>query len=173
MSDGRRTLTFGGLHEVMPEVDRLLAGHRPAGNWSLGQICNHLGSTLLCSVEGFPEAAPWPVRATLGRLFKRKVLRSGVMPTGVGLPEKFVPKPDLDARAEAEALRAAINAFSSHRGPVASHPFFGPMTYDDWARLHTIHGAHHLSFLLPVESQDQRSARSGGTIDPTVSLKQG
>jgi hypothetical protein len=152
MSEGRRTLTFSGLHDLMPEVDRLLDGYRQAGNWSLGQICNHLGSSMILCVEGFPEAAPWPIRASLGRIVKRKILRSGVMPAGARLPERFSPRPGLDDRAEAEAYRATINAFSAHRGPVSPHPFFGPMTYDDWSRLHTIHAAHHLGFLLPAAS---------------------
>ncbi|WZO98740.1 DUF1569 domain-containing protein [Isosphaeraceae bacterium EP7] len=169
MSNRRRTLSFGGLHDVMPEVDRLLAGHRTAGRWSLGQICNHLGAGIVLSVDGFPGSAPWPIRATLGRFYKRKVLRSGVMPAGGKLPEKFTPRPGLDDRAEAEALRAAINAFSAHRGPVAPHPFYGPMTYDEWARLHSIHGAHHLSFTFPGTLPDPAPARLGEKIGSTLS----
>ena len=33
----RRTLTFARLDDVMPEVDRLLAGYEAIGMWSLGQ----------------------------------------------------------------------------------------------------------------------------------------
>ena len=42
----------------MPEVDRLLQGHRTVGNWSLGQICNHLAGSFIYSVEGFPAQGP-------------------------------------------------------------------------------------------------------------------
>ena len=47
------------------------------------------------------------------------------MPEGLKLPEVVLPKPGLDARAEAEALRAALRLFAAHTGPMADHPFFG------------------------------------------------
>jgi hypothetical protein len=53
----------------MPDVQRLLAGHRTVGRWSLAQICNHLAASITWSVEGFPDRpAPWLVRVTLGNL---------------------------------------------------------------------------------------------------------
>jgi hypothetical protein len=146
----RRALTFTRLDEVMPDVDRLLAGHQTVGNWSLGQICNHLTAALLGSVEGFDFGVPWFLRLTLGRLAKRQILRSGRVRAGVKLPERALPRPGLDDRAEAEALRAALNHFSGYTGAVADHPFFGRMTKPEWIRLHLIHCAHHLSFVLPV-----------------------
>ena len=42
MRRGRRPLVFVRLDEVMPDVERLLAGHVTVGRWTLGQICNHL-----------------------------------------------------------------------------------------------------------------------------------
>ena len=71
------------------------------------------------------------------------------MKEGIKLPEKFLPRPGLDARAEAEALRGALNVYSAHAGPLADHPMFGPLSRDEWTRLHCIHCAHHLSFVQP------------------------
>lgn len=147
--DGRRTLKFLRLDEVMPEVVRLMAGHRTLANWSLGQICNHLTDTFRFSIEGFPVRAPWLVRKLVGPVARRLVLSRGKMPDGIKLPEKFAPQPGLDARAEAEALRAAISFFGAHTGPHSQHPFFGRMTAEDWRRLHCIHCAHHLGFVVP------------------------
>jgi hypothetical protein len=145
----RRPLGFGSLSEVMPEVDRLLEGHRTVGNWSLGQICNHLAGALIYSVEGYPVKVPWLIRKTLGRRFKREFFRTEQMREGIKLPENFVPRPGLDARAEAEALRAALTMYSAHTGPMADHPMFGPLSRAEWTRLHCVHSAHHLSFALP------------------------
>ena len=64
------------------------------------------------------------------------------------LPKRFEPKPGGDARAEAEALRAAVRRFDTHAGPVADHPLAGKMTKEGWERFHRIHCAHHLSFAL-------------------------
>jgi hypothetical protein len=156
----RRNLTYASLDRVMPDVDRLLEGHTTVGNWSLGQICNHLATTIINSVEGFPLRAPWLLRQTIGRLKRRQVLGSGTIPTGVKLPERFLPKPGLDARAEAEALRAALMLYAANTRPPVLHPFFDQLSREQWTRLHCIHCAHHLSFVLPgsaVESaQGQR-----------------
>jgi hypothetical protein len=146
---GRRPLVFSSLDQVMPDVDRLLNGHTTVGHWSLGQICNHLAESLVYSVEGFGVQAPWLIRKTLGQIFKRQLFNTGQMREGIQLPEKFLPRPGLDARAEAEALRGALQMYSSHSGPLADHPMFGPLGRDEWTRLHCIHMAHHLSFVLP------------------------
>ena len=150
---GRRTLRFANLDEVMAEVDRLLRGpHVAVGNWSLGQMCGHLAGAIRASVEGIPFKAPWIVRKTVGKLAKRRVFATGVLPDGVNLPAEFHPRPDLDARAEAEALRATIGQFAAATGPMAAHPIFGPLTHEEWARFHAIHAAHHLGFLVPETS---------------------
>jgi hypothetical protein len=145
----RRQLAFTRLDQVMPDVDRLLAGHQTTGNWSLGQICNHLSGALRGSIEGIDARAPWLLRTFVGPIAKRQLLRTGKMLEGVKLPENALPKPNLDERAEAEALRAAIGYYLAHTGPMAAHPFFGPLTRAEWDRLHEIHCAHHLSFVLP------------------------
>lgn len=133
----------------MPEVDRLLQGHTTVGNWSLGQILNHVSGAMIGSVDGFPVKVPWVLRTLIGPVIKRRLLSTGRMAEGIKLPKKVLPKPELDARAEAEALRAAIAGFSAHPGPFADHPLFGPMRRDEWDLLHRIHCAHHLSFVLP------------------------
>jgi Protein of unknown function (DUF1569) len=149
MNDGRRTLSFSNLFEVMPEVDRLLASHRTVGNWSLGQVCNHLSAGIILSVDGYPMKAPWIIRKTIGPIVRGRILKSGRIPDGIKLRKDFEPRPQLDARAEAEALRAAIQGFGAHAGPMAEHPFFGSLTRENWERLHAIHAAHHLGFVLP------------------------
>jgi hypothetical protein len=153
---GRRSLSFDTLDRVMPDVDRLLAGHTTVGSWSLGQICNHLTAAVIGSVEGFPVRAPWLLRNTLGRLKRRQILRTGTMPAGVNLPERFLPRAGLDARAEAEALRAALQFYAASTGPTALHPFFDRLSREEWTRLHCIHCAHHLSFVLPAGVAEHR-----------------
>jgi Protein of unknown function (DUF1569) len=156
----RRALALSGLDQMMPEVDRLLsAGYAPAGNWSLGQTCKHLTETMAGSMEGFPPI-PFPNRAILavlrpliGRTLKAQLLRSGTMKAGLPLPKKFVPKPGMDDRAEAEALRAMARMYASYSGPMAPHPMFGAMTRAEWDRVHLIHTTHHLSFLVPSRSE--------------------
>jgi hypothetical protein len=134
----------------MPEVDRLLQGHSTIRNWNLGQICSHLAGAFKGSVEGFPMRPPWIIRVLFGKVAKTKILGSGKMAEGIKLPEAVLPKPGLDARAEAEALRAAVAYYVDHPEKRAPHPMFGQMTGPEWDLLHRIHCAHHLSFVLPT-----------------------
>jgi hypothetical protein len=150
MKAAQRTLTFDSLDQIMPEVERLLDNHTTVGNWSLGQTCNHLTRSITLTLEGSPERAPWLVRKTIGPLILRRILTTGRFPAWIALPKKYVPKPGVDARAEAEALRAALRRLAAHSGPVADHPFAGPIPRAAWERFHCIHCAHHLSFALPT-----------------------
>jgi hypothetical protein len=146
----RRQLSFSRLEEIMPDVDRLLAGYVPVGNWSLGQVCNHTSGTIRASIEGSEVNAPWLVRKTLGPVIRKRILSTGKIKEGIKTLESYVPKSGLDDRAEAEALRASIAYYLTHPEPRASHPFFGRMTAEEWDLLHRIHCAHHLSFVLPA-----------------------
>jgi Protein of unknown function (DUF1569) len=150
MNAARRTLSFDSLDQIMPDVDRLLLGHKTVGNWSLGQICNHLTGGIIGTVNGFPSRAPWLIRKTVGPLIRRRILNAGRFPEGIKLPERFAPKTGADARAEAEALRAAIRLLTAHSGPFAEHPLGGHIPRDEWERFHCIHCAHHLSFAWPT-----------------------
>jgi len=145
----RRPLEFTSLDQVMPEVDRLLQGYTRQGNWSLGQMCQHLTISIRGSLEGFEGKGPWLLRVALGPTIKKQILRSGKVREGIKPPGFFLPGTDLDDRAEAEAYRAALRFFSMHTGPLADHPVFGRMTYAEWDHLHRIHAAHHLSFVHP------------------------
>jgi hypothetical protein len=149
MNAARRALTFTSLDQVMPDVDRLLEGHTTVGRWSLGQICNHLTGSITSTVEGFPAKAPWLVRKTVGPLILRRILTTGRFPEGIKLPKEHLPRPGVDARAEAEALRAALRLLASHPGPLTEHPLAGPIPRADWDRFTCIHCAHHLSFARP------------------------
>src|SRR5262249_19215703 len=141
MKAARRMLTFATLDQVMPDVDRLLLGHTTVGNWSLGQICNHLASAIRYTWEGFPLKAPWLIRKSIGPWYLRRILRNGRWPNGMKVPKKYEPRLGGDARAEAEALRAALEHLASHTGPLANHPFTGgPIPRGDWERfpLHSL-----------------------------------
>lgn len=146
----RRALTFATLDDVLPDVERLLAGHITVGRWSLGQICNHLTLAIRLSMDGFPDQAPWVLRQTVGRVARWLVLAHGRIPEGVQVPQTYLPRPGLDITAEAVALREAIARFQSFTGRFAAHLLLGRMSGTQWERFHCVHCAHHLSFALPT-----------------------
>lgn len=154
MTERPRKIEFASLADVTPEVERLMLGHRMVGGWSLAQVCQHLSGSLIASVEGVPFRYPWILRKTVGPWIVRRILTTGRFPQGAKLPDRLAPGPGLDARAEAEALRAAISAFSAHSGSYADHPLGGSIGRDGWTRFHAIHSAHHLGFAIPEAPLD-------------------
>jgi hypothetical protein len=144
----RRQLDFVCLDDVVPEVERLVAGYVTVGRWTLGQICNHLASALCLTVDGPPSSAE-PTREQV--IARRRFFRSGRFPEGMEAPLAVLqPKTGLDAETEADALRGAIARFVSTTGPFPAHPILGPLSKDEWTRFHCLHCAHHLSFALPA-----------------------
>lgn len=152
MRAARRLLTFASLDEVMPDVDRLLPGHTTVGNWSLGQICSHLAQGIHRTIDGFPASTrlPWVIRATVGQLLLRRILRTGRFVDWMRAPADCQPAPGADAQVAAEALRAALRRFAAHSGPLADHPMKGQVSRAVWERFHCIHCAHHLRYALPA-----------------------
>lgn len=149
MTEGRRTLRFERLDEVMPEVERLLAGHETLGTWSLAQICRHLAMSMRRAVD-LPASTTFDPALRVSDEQKRRVFETGQLPEALPGPPEIMPGEVGDARAEADGLREAIAYFhASPTGPQAPHRFFGPMSRDEWEQLQRIHCAHHLSFVVP------------------------
>ena len=151
MTQGRRTLRYGSLDEVMPDVERLLEGHTTVGHWSLAQICRHL-ATVMRRVVDLPASTPHDPSRWVGEERKREVLDSGMLPEGLPAPPEIVPGETRGDREEAEGLRQAIAHYRASPGPVIPHRIFGPLTRAEWDQLQLIHVAHHLSFAVPKEA---------------------
>jgi hypothetical protein len=148
----RRTLQFRNTDDVVSDVRALAqSGYLRTGNWSLGQICDHLAIFLRGSIDGFGEMFPWIVRATLGKFVQWQIFRTGAMRTGVKVPKRFLPCDVTPDAAAVEKFIALVERYKNKAEPMQPSPFFGPLTKDEWTRLHLIHCAHHLSFLTPME----------------------
>ena len=146
----RRELEFRSFDEAMADVERLARfGYTREGDWNLQQMCTHLTDAFKRSIDGFDYALPWLVRQIFGPIVLRKILRIRKLPPGFQLPQSEVPPAGGDASACVESLRRSIERFENHRGEMAAHPFFGPQPREIWRRLHLIHVAHHLSYLVP------------------------
>ncbi|MDR3618084.1 MAG: DUF1569 domain-containing protein [Paludisphaera borealis] len=152
MTPGRRTIRYGSLDEVMPDVERLLEGHTTVGAWSLAQICRHL-ATVARRVVDLPASTPSDPSQWVGEDQKRQVLESGVIPEGLPGPPEIMPVDTLGEGEEAEGLRQAIAHYRASAGPVIPHRLFGPLTKAEWDKLQLVHLAHHLSFAVPTSPQ--------------------
>jgi hypothetical protein len=151
---GRRQLRFNSLDDIAADVERLVRAReiRTLGNWSAGQVLEHLARSLSKSIDGYNNPVSAPLRIVL-RLFMKRAFLTKPLSAGFKLPAKAQAEMWSDSasvHAAAEALRAAIGRLKSetHR---AQHPVIGPLTVDEWNQFHCRHAEMHLSFLVPVD----------------------
>lgn len=149
MTADRRPLQFASIAEIMPDVDRLLAGHRTVGLWSLGQICEHLATVtnwMLDRPADSPQLDPAQVK---GAPEKGEVFATGRLPEGMPLPAMLASPDAVDASEGARRLSRVLTRFQESPPPQAPHRLFGPLSKAEWDRVVCIHCAHHLSFVHP------------------------
>jgi hypothetical protein len=148
----RRLLSFASLDEIMPEVTRLLQGHKTAGQWSLAQICNHLAMAFNSVAGGVPvgqEATSPDDERERHAGIRQSFLALDRFPDGRISPPRLVPGEGLDSYQEAASLADAVARFIAAEGRFPAHPRIGPLTKDEWVRFHCLHTAHHLGFVVP------------------------
>lgn len=163
MAATRRQLKFATLDDAVRDAERLLAnGYERAGTWDLSQCGHHLAAVMTFPLDGFPpfrfpmNVGVWILKVTWARRWLRRVLESGVWPTGTPTDERTVPAAGGDDAAEVARLKSAVERLLSHTGPLHPSPLFGTLDRESLVKLHRIHTAHHLSFLVP-KRPDSRS----------------
>jgi hypothetical protein len=132
----------------LADADRLSGGDvTTLGNWSPGQIFQHLANAFNGSIDGLPGGFPWYLR-TMARTFK-KTLLSIPMPAGLKVPENFARAmiPEATSTEVGLANLHAAVARLKQEPDRAAHPVFGPLSKDEWETLHLNHAALHMSFL--------------------------
>ncbi len=146
----RRPLHFETIADIAAEVERLDKSKLTTlGNWSGGQILRHLASAMTDSLDGPRFRLAWPMRL-LGRLVKGRMLKSPMSP-GFQLKNQsaraLVP-PSTSWEEGLTLFRQAALRLQTET-PRQPHAFFGPLTPEQWQRLHCRHAELHLSFLVP------------------------
>jgi hypothetical protein len=148
----RRQLHFDTIEDILADVERLNQGKvKSLGNWSGGQILKHLSIVMNGSIDGAPASFAWPLRV-LGRMLKGRILEKGMSPGYQlkGSAANALVPPAVSWAEGLQIFREAVRRqhTESKREP---SPFLGPMTREEWNRLHCRHAELHLSFLAPAE----------------------
>ena len=81
---GRRTLKFSSLQDVLADAERMSAGNVKALGSPAGQIFQHLAKSLNDSIDGSDARFPWYLTVP-ARSMKKKPI-NGSMPPGFKLP---------------------------------------------------------------------------------------
>ncbi len=149
---GRRPVRYESLEDLLAEAERFATAEvRPLGNWSQGQIYEHLAISLNASIDGVGFSIPAPIRFIMSLLYKKKFL-TNELPAGYKSTDKFVPSEDAKVQDALESLRAAIERQKQEPNRVP-HPAFGKIGKDGWNDFHLRHAEMHMSFLIPSEEQ--------------------
>lgn len=146
----RRQLRFESLNEIIAEAERLSKMPiRLHGNWSYGQILEHMATAIDCYYEGLPFKTSWFMRYLVMPLIKNRILTKG-MPSGIRLPKEagvLIPDP-VEIQPALEHLKRAIGRLKEE-SPRKPSPFFGDMAPQEWVALTLRHAELHLSFVSP------------------------
>jgi len=143
----RRTIQFDTLDDVLAEAQRLqTSGYDRAGNWSLGQVCNHLAAAVDMFAAQPARLIPGPVQRLMqGAFLHTTVLGKFGNALGLRLP---TIKPQNRPVDDAEGVQRLQESFLKLRHAGADHliPF------------HLWHSGHHFSFLIPQSESDVAKA---------------
>jgi Protein of unknown function (DUF1569) len=147
---GRRRVRFSSYQDILDDV-RELSGKPTCqlGNWTLGQICEHIAKAMDMAIDGAAFRPSLPVRL-VGPFLKKRYLARG-LPPGFTLPKSgaaLLPDPasTTDGLAKLEKSIARLQEIRQ-RTP---HPVFGVMTLEEWDQIQLRHSEMHLSFIVPA-----------------------
>jgi hypothetical protein len=147
----RREVRYESLDEVMADAERLAGGKvRTLGQWSYPQILDHLGKSVLASIDGYGFKAPWVARVFIAPLMKNSFLTKPMKP-GFKLPSSasaILPAAEVSLQAALEGLRKAIARLKVEPSR-APHPFLGSLADQEYTALHLRHSELHMSFVIP------------------------
>lgn len=154
---GRRALRYANCDELLADAEAI-AGNaqnvKNLGNWSVGQVFQHLSKSLNLSIDGSDFKAPWVFRI-MGKLFMKKKFIYKGMPAGFTLPASaakiFLPADRVEAVAAVEELRAALERVKTD-STRALHGLLGTLTKDEWDNFSLRHAELHMSFLVPPDA---------------------
>ncbi|MDA7951625.1 MAG: DUF1569 domain-containing protein [Pirellulaceae bacterium] len=158
----RRTLNLKTGQAVLQEIEKLQKiGYQKVGNWNLSQTCDHLYKTMRVGLDGSVKPFPWILRATIGNLLLAYVLRKERMFAGAKTLKCLLPEAQTSGTDEddndlqiIQNLSETIQEAIERTEQLPPYPWTTNITLDKWKQLMWIHASHHLSFLLPNESND-------------------
>src|SRR5207237_326573 len=143
----RRVLHFNSVDEILDDINRLAKSSdiRALGNWSPGQVFQHLANTMTCSIDGFKTMLPLPMRWLL-RIFMKKKVLNGSMSPGFKLSKRqaeYLIPPPTSLKDGLRSIRTAIQRLQTESKRSQS-ALLGYLTDEEWTKLHCRHAELHL-----------------------------
>lgn len=150
--EGRRQLHFDTLDDLRADLTRLENTRvETIGNWTYGQILEHLAIGFRLAVDGELDfKPPWFLKLIVPLMKNSMIYKP--MRAGFKLPaamaRDLIPPVDISSGKAMGDLRAAIEAFAS-AAQLQPHGLLGPLPRDKWIQYQLRHCELHLSFVIP------------------------
>ncbi len=150
---GRRTVSYQSYDDLLADAEEMAHGVvQTLGNWSLGQIFQHIATGLETSIDGSPLKFPFPIR--LAAPFLKKRFLTKTLSPGFQLPasarKALVPDATVSTADGLDALRLAVSRCESENER-ALHPLLGRLSKKEWDQFNFRHAEMHMSFVVPAE----------------------
>lgn len=151
----RRPLQLHSIRELEDEVNRIVQSSergrvRTTGDWTAGQILQHVGRLLEFSLDGFPFRAPWPTRliCTVMKWLSWPLLLRLAFRPGHRLPAAALePSPAVTVGEAAAYLLGQLARVQRGQAMVQPSPFEGHISHAQWVKAHLRHAELHFSFI--------------------------
>lgn len=154
----RRELSFHCTGCLKEDLARIESSHRrgtlvTTGNWSAGEILDHVAKSWEFALDGFPPEArvALPMRL-IARLMKRRFTSGRTLPAGFQAgrhAQYMMPVPGTEFDAGMARLRRVLDRLDAGEEMQRESPAFGRLTHEEWMRLHLAHAQLHLGFIDP------------------------
>ena len=154
----RRGLGYDSFDDLASDLRTIEAAHNAGtlattGNWSAGQVMEHVAILMECAVDGFPgKPAPWAIRKLARLLFLKKALSGEPLNPGFKIPDQasFL-RPGDDTTDERGLARLSAIVERVRGGAEFTHPspLFEKLSHEQWTTLQLGHASMHLSFVDP------------------------
>jgi Protein of unknown function (DUF1569) len=135
------------LDEALIWLDRLEKSRtvKTTGEWPMVAVLEHLSQSVEMSMDGFPEHRSAAFQHTAGAAAFAFFNWHGTMNHDLHEPIPGAPALTLEGswRKASVRLRAALNRFNAHQGPLMPHFAYGKLDKNEYTRAHVMHIANH------------------------------
>ena len=116
----RRGVTFKSYDDVLADAERLAGNDaKTTGNWTLGQIFEHLAKSIHSSIDGTDMQFPWLMKKIFSLVMNKEKMLTRPIPPGYKIPKKgqaqFAPDPSVSTEDGLRQLREAIDSNDAER----------------------------------------------------------
>ena len=147
----RRSVRYESYNDLLADAEAMaIVEVITAGEWTVGQIFDHLARSFNGSIDGISFRLPFPARVLVRLLMKKKFLNQSV-PAGFKIAKSAksqiepIEVPTTDGLAN---LRTAIERLKSD-STRTFHPAFGEITKEEWDQFNLRHAEMHMSHIVP------------------------